>query len=316
MASREVWNTSRMTAPDESPEDQPERSASDVPGPEPILVRPYVSHLLPPTLLTKSDFVTEEMPVTLAAGQTPGDSPATGGHLPPGRSRRPLWVVIGVVLILVATGGTWLAFATGGDPRTGQGLGPALPAFALPSAESTIATASPTGQPPPSRRASALPVSSTAAVGRSSVAVASRPAGAATPGPTPLNIAPRTGALVGTSGKCVDGNMNGNGEGDPIQSSNCTNSRTQRWSFGTDATLRVQNMCMRPASEPPSPGTLLQARACDQGPYQNWLYRSDSSLINAASGLCLTDPGALTSGPSQLSLASCTGGANQRWTFT
>jgi hypothetical protein len=301
-----------MPAPDKSPEDRPERSAFDVPDPEPILVRPYVSHLRPPALVKKSDFVTQEMLATLAADQTAEEASATDGHEPPGRSRRPLWVVIGVVFLLVAIGGTWLAFGTGGDPQTAQGLGPALPAFDLPSTEST--TASPIGQPTPSRAASASPVASAAAVGRSSVAVASRPAGTATPGPTP--IAPRTGTIVGTSGKCVDGNMNGNGDGDPIQSGNCTNSRTQRWSFGTDATLRVQNMCMRPAGEPPSAGTLLQMRACDQGPYQNWLYRSDSGLINAASGLCLTDPGVLTSGPSQLTLASCTGGANQRWTFT
>jgi hypothetical protein len=87
----------------------------------------------------------------------------------------------------------------------------------------------------------------------------------------------------------------------------------QKWAYGNDHTLTMSSSCLTPATTPPVSGVLIQKKTCITSSYQTWLLRSDKSLFNATSGLCVTDTGQ----GQQLTLATCVSGATgQQWTFS
>lgn len=264
------------------------------------------------------------MPAPDESAEDPADV-AAGRHRTP-TPRRPLWMVLGVVvLVALVVGGTWLAVHDGDPPPIAGDLGPALPAFG-PTTDQPTSTG-PSAMSPTNRTQPTAATATVAATGAATATVAARPPVApatttnpppvsppASATPTPVYVAPRTGTIVGASGKCVDDNSNWSVEGNPIQVWECNRTQAQQWSYGTDATLQVHNKCIRPAGDAPASGAVVQLRACATA-YQGWLFRSDATLFNPASGLCLTDPGVLIDGRPQLTVTTCRGTANQRWTL-
>jgi hypothetical protein len=116
---------------------------------------------------------------------------------------------------------------------------------------------------------------------------------------------------------CVDNVSNRSSEGNPIKAWPCNGSEAQIWTFGTDATLRARDMCLRPGVGTPDPGTRVELRSCDGSPFQDWHFRSDGALVNTASGLCLRDStNDQTATDNRLTVETCTGGADQRWTWS
>jgi Ricin-type beta-trefoil lectin domain len=126
-------------------------------------------------------------------------------------------------------------------------------------------------------------------------------------------VSPHTMVVTGvSSGRCLDDNSNLTVDGNRVQSWECNGTDAQKWAFGSDGTLRIHGLCLRPAVV--ANGGLMQTRSCDGGAFQAWQFRSDKSVFNPGSGLCLTDPG--TDIHNQLTLATCSGSSGQKWSYT
>jgi hypothetical protein len=172
------------------------------------------------------------------------------------------------------------------------------------------ASGSVSGKPKPSKTPPA-----TAAVEQPSPSAATTSPAPLPTGPSAVPIAPRTSTVLATSGRCLDDLSSVTSEGNPIQTWPCNRTQAQSFTFGTDGTLRVFDRCLRPASGSAAAGTLIQLRACD-GTFRTWSYRSDRTIFNADSGLCLTEPTTTTEGRYLVSVNTCDGRATQKWNLS
>ena len=120
------------------------------------------------------------------------------------------------------------------------------------------------------------------------------------------------GELTGPGGRCLDLANN-----DPTQVDlrmwDCNRSPAQQWLSIGDGTLRVDGKCLDSGGT--AAGTGVPDMACAPGAStQQWVPQPDGSLINPASGLCLTavsgdQGGAIVINP-------CTGSLLQQWHLT
>ena len=62
-------------------------------------------------------------------------------------------------------------------------------------------------------------------------------------------------------------------------------------------------------------GTAVQLWECNGTGAQQWRVRSDGSVQNPQSGLCLDNPDASTTPGTRLNIRTCTGSAAQAWRF-
>jgi hypothetical protein len=126
------------------------------------------------------------------------------------------------------------------------------------------------------------------------------------------------GALWRSSGKtaahvnadiCVDDAGNGNA-GSIVQAWQCNSDLAQYWTWTAGAQLVRNGDCLAMS------GGKAVLAACDGSTAQQWQVKGTGghfdSIVNAGGGECLTAPSALNG--TQLTLAGCTGGADQAWT--
>jgi glucosylceramidase len=141
--------------------------------------------------------------------------------------------------------------------------------------------------------------------------------GTVTPNPTPTTGPPptgRVGAIVGYGGKCADVTNGNSANGTRIQLWTCTGSVNQRWTVGTDGTLRAFGKCLDVVDVGTANGARVQLWDCTGGANQRWP-ASNGQLIAANSGRCLDATGPSSADGTPLQIWDCTGGANQRWTL-
>ncbi|MEV8510038.1 RICIN domain-containing protein [Actinoplanes sp. NPDC051475] len=288
---------------------------------DPVLVRPYVGS--DPD--GHDDRPEETWPEPAAI---PADPPAEVGTkvqpaLPleaPGRAsalrRQRLIVLSGVAVLALA--GTGLVIAGSGEDPEPPGARPAATGSlgAGPAASNGAAStaARPSAPPAPSARAtgqvSAPPAAGPAATepGRrhpAPPAPTSAGAPSATLGPPPP--ADRTGAITSAGGRCLTlGGLLGI-DGSPIEVAGCGGLSVQSFTLATDGTLRVSGRCAQVTGDGD-----VRTIGCDDRESAQWRAGPNGSLVNPATGHCLTDPG--TSGATTRAEA-CTGAAEQRWTL-
>ncbi|MFT7835862.1 ThuA domain-containing protein [Saccharothrix sp. BKS2] len=123
---------------------------------------------------------------------------------------------------------------------------------------------------------------------------------------------PRTGPVVGASGKCVDVNAGSTADGAKVQLWTCNSGVNQRWTV-TGSTLRALDKCLDAAGS--TDGSVVRLWTCNGGAGQNWTPGANGSLVNARSGKCLDANGGGAADGTQLIVWSCHGGTNQRWTL-
>lgn len=291
----------------ESPDIEPDRE-------DPVLVRPYVKsvaeHERPPgeTSWPEAASLPEAPPPTGAEDDTafvpviPG-APGRPGVL--GLAPRLLILGGGVLLALAVVG--YLVFAPGGPEvrRPSSVLPPAL-AASVPAAApsgSASASASPSASPSPSASTS---TTASAAVPAVPSASASPPPPSSAPAPGPP-ATDRTGAITAAGGRCLAlGGLLGI-DGSPIQMAGCMNVSAQRFTLATDGTLRVGGKCARATDD-----ASVRVGGCDDQPAGQWRGGAGGTLVNSASGQCLTDPGRVAA---NVKVAACGGQAEQSWTL-
>ncbi|MFJ8448955.1 PQQ-dependent sugar dehydrogenase [[Kitasatospora] papulosa] len=130
---------------------------------------------------------------------------------------------------------------------------------------------------------------------------------------TTSGAAPREGAVTGIGGKCVDVAGGATADGTQIQLYTCNGTAAQKWTVGTDDTLRALGSCMDVSGAGTANGTRIQLYGCNGSGAQKWTPQADGTLKNPASGKCLDAEGVSSADRTRLHLWTCGSGANQKW---
>ncbi|MEW2178716.1 ThuA domain-containing protein [Streptomyces sp. NPDC005406] len=124
---------------------------------------------------------------------------------------------------------------------------------------------------------------------------------------------PREGVITGIGGKCVDVDGAASADGTQIQLYTCNQTAAQKWTVGTDSTLRALGKCMDISGGGTADGTKVQLYGCNGSGAQKWTPGADGTLRNPQSGKCLDAEGVSSADRTRLHLWTCGTGANQKW---
>jgi len=129
----------------------------------------------------------------------------------------------------------------------------------------------------------------------------------------------------GISGKCMDDYGSGTADGTKVDIWDCNGKDAQSWGWGYrsdpqntwDNEIRNFNKCLDVVGggDGAVGGDKVQLWTCNGTGAQRWSARSDGSLVNTLSGLCLSDPGASKVNGTQLEVRACSGKTQQMWTL-
>jgi hypothetical protein len=210
---------------------------------------------------------------------------------------------------LVAAAGLVVVATQGGsssDRPQALGLTPSIDGAASPEVTSTTSgVASGAHADKTSAASTAVPVSAPVSVSSPKHQGSVSPK----PGSPPVT---RTGTVAGLAGLCLDDWARRTTNGNRVVVAECNGTSAQVWTLPSDGTLHVVGKCVDVPGGTPTVGSEVAIWDCSGAAVQVWRVGPGSTLINAASGLCLDVPGAVVSG-TQLDVAVCTGGANQQW---
>ena len=130
---------------------------------------------------------------------------------------------------------------------------------------------------------------------------------------------------VAVGGKCLNdvGNKSANGTQADIWT--CNGSTAQHWTYVQDGTLRIHGKCLVPPGASPASGAKVVLATCTGAPGQQWwltyprsihstLGATPVTLLNPATGMCLSDTGWSTANGTRVVVGSCNGFKNQAWT--
>ncbi|MEV4616871.1 family 16 glycosylhydrolase [Kitasatospora sp. NPDC049258] len=128
---------------------------------------------------------------------------------------------------------------------------------------------------------------------------------------------PSTGSLTGLAGKCLDVAAAGTADGTKVQLYGCNGTPAQRWTVGTDGTIRALGKCLDVASAGTADGTKVQLWDCNGTGAQQWAYNPTThDVVNPPAGKCLDVTGNNSADGTAAQIWTCTGGGNQKWTLT
>lgn len=116
----------------------------------------------------------------------------------------------------------------------------------------------------------------------------------------------------GETGKCLDDFHSGTVAGNVIDIYACNGTGAQDWTVTAGGLMQVLGNCL--AASGTSPGSVVALQPCTPGNRaETWRAGSGNTLISAASGLCLDDPGGSTTNGTQADVAACTRSVQQEW---
>jgi len=124
----------------------------------------------------------------------------------------------------------------------------------------------------------------------------------------------RTGPITGIGGKCVDVQAANPANGTPVQLYTCDGGTAQRWTVGSDGTVRALGKCLDVTSAGTANGTAVQLHDCNGTAAQQWT-ATGTRLVNTGSGRCLDAVGKASTDGTRLQIWDCTGNSNQAWTL-
>jgi hypothetical protein len=131
-------------------------------------------------------------------------------------------------------------------------------------------------------------------------------------GPTALAIY-ATGAVTAQDGQCFDDRGALSTAGNPVQTFTCNGNPSQQWTFdAASGQVRVFSQCLTADSAYAAPVVIAP---CGGGTGQQWVARSDGSLVNSQSGQCLTEQFPPVSGGTPVYVARCAADPYQHWVF-
>ncbi|MER8182322.1 family 16 glycosylhydrolase [Kitasatospora sp. NPDC094015] len=125
-----------------------------------------------------------------------------------------------------------------------------------------------------------------------------------------------TGSLTGLAGKCLDVNAAATANGTKVQLYGCNGTPAQRWTVGTDGTIRALGKCLDVNAAGTADGTRVQLWDCNGTGAQQWSYNPTThDVVNPPANKCLDITGNNAADGTPAQLWTCTGGANQKWSL-
>ncbi|TXS32913.1 DUF1080 domain-containing protein [Streptomyces sp. adm13(2018)] len=126
---------------------------------------------------------------------------------------------------------------------------------------------------------------------------------------------PRTGEVKGVNGKCLDVDNSQSADGTRIQLWTCNGTGAQKWTTGTDGTVKALGKCLDVSGGGSADGTRVQLWTCNGTGAQKWTPQSDGTVRNPQSAKCLDASGGVWNDGTPVHLWTCHTGANQKWTL-
>ncbi|CAM5297199.1 Glucose/arabinose dehydrogenase OS=Streptomyces albaduncus OX=68172 GN=FHS32_005539 PE=4 SV=1 [Streptomyces griseoloalbus] len=127
--------------------------------------------------------------------------------------------------------------------------------------------------------------------------------------------ATKTGAIKGVGGMCVDVAGASAADGTPIQLHDCTGVDAQRWTLGSDGTVRALGKCLDVRGGSTADGAAVQLYTCNGTKAQQWVHTSARDLTNVGADKCLATKDNASGDGTPLQIRTCSGAANQKWTL-
>jgi glucosylceramidase len=122
-----------------------------------------------------------------------------------------------------------------------------------------------------------------------------------------------TGQITGLSGKCVDVAGASSANGTAVQLYTCNGTAAQRWTRGSDGTIRALGKCLDIAGPSTANGAKTHLWDCHGGTSQQWTYTAGRDLISVYANKCLDVTDNNPADSTRLQIWTCTGAANQKW---
>ncbi|GAA2645837.1 ricin-type beta-trefoil lectin domain protein [Paractinoplanes durhamensis] len=201
-----------------------------------------------------------------------------------------------------------LAFAAyyAKDPRLATAT--AAPGARVPAVPPTVpvraSSAAPApGNPPAAAAPGAGGTTTTTTAAAAPAPVKTTAAPAATTQATP------TFKIVTLGDKCLEVPSSGS----RLQIWTCNGSAGQKWSTGSDGSLRSGGDCLSFAGGAGDNGTAVVLAACTSAWYQKFWVNDSNDLVNYVNGKCVDVTDNVNADGTQLQAWDCTGGANQKW---
>jgi hypothetical protein len=228
------------------------------------------------------------------------------GAEPRARGRRRMLLLAGVVAVMLLAGGL-IAHRLGNGSGNGSGSGEPVRhngANLVPAPAPSVSGAVPSSAAP-SRSLTASP-------SRHSPAPASAKVGSPPPTSKFQPIITGTGVITHSNGTwCVDLSPSRT-----LQVWDCNHTPPQTWTVEADGRLSALSgsVCMMPVNDARTTGTAIEASTCSgTDSAQIWRQQANSTIVNTASGLCLS-PGTFAY-TSPFALQTCTDDSIEQWTL-
>jgi hypothetical protein len=138
------------------------------------------------------------------------------------------------------------------------------------------------------------------------------------PYPTPASAGEVRSALTsGSTTYCLDNYHAQIKNGNVVDLYSCNGGAgSQIWSVAANGTIQIGgSSCLDVVHSGLTSGSLVDLFHCNGTGAQQWVARSDGTLLNPESGLCLNNPKGAVLG-TQLDIARCKGNAAQQWALT
>jgi hypothetical protein len=127
---------------------------------------------------------------------------------------------------------------------------------------------------------------------------------------SPAPAAARVGTIAGAGNLCLDLNGGVPADDNHVQVFTCNGSIAQRWTLATDGTLQVVGKCAQVTAD-----TTVHIIGCDGRSQSQWRAGAGDTLVNVATGQCLTDPEAGARSGAGVRVTPCAATADQRWSL-
>ncbi|MGW1817569.1 lectin, partial [Streptomyces sp. NPDC002125] len=124
------------------------------------------------------------------------------------------------------------------------------------------------------------------------------------------------GPITGLAGKCADVAAGATANGTAVQLYDCNGTAAQKWTVGSDGTIRALGKCLDVASGGTADGTPVQLYDCNGTAAQQWATPAARDIVNPQANKCLDVSGGNSANGTRLQIWTCTGSANQKWTVT
>ncbi|GAA3865355.1 RICIN domain-containing protein [Streptomyces lannensis] len=132
---------------------------------------------------------------------------------------------------------------------------------------------------------------------------------------TTSNTSGGTGSpITGLAGKCVDVAGANPANGTAVQLYDCNGTTAQKWTVGSDGTMRALGKCLDVVGNGTADGSKVQLWDCTGGPNQKWTVTGARDIVNPQANKCLDVTDNNSANGTRLQIWSCSGGANQKWT--